>query len=96
MMAKIKIKISVTVSDVFHDFLMAKKSMGLSEKTIITYGQHFSAIAKPGQKVSIVGPTGAGKSTMVNLLMRFNEIQEGSIRIDGVSTKEMLKNLYNR
>ena len=45
-MAKIKIKISVTVADTFHDFLVAKKSVGLSEKTIITYGQHFSAIAK--------------------------------------------------
>ena len=45
-MAKIKMKVSVIVADTFHDFLMAKKSMGLSEKTIITYGQHFSAIAK--------------------------------------------------
>ena len=45
-MAKIKMKVSVTVTDTFHDFLMAKKSMGLSEKTITTYGQHFSAIAK--------------------------------------------------
>ena len=45
-MAKIKMKVSVIVADTFHDFLMAKKSMGLSEKTIITYGQHFSAIAR--------------------------------------------------
>ena len=57
-----------------------------SDKTII---HDFSATAKPGQKVSIVGPTGAGKSTIVNLLMRFNEIQGGSIRIDGVPTSEM-------
>ena len=55
MMAKIKIKISVTVSDVFHDFLMAKKSMGLSEKTIITYEQHFSAIAKHLQVDKLIG-----------------------------------------
>lgn len=45
-MAKIKMKVSVIVADTFHDFLVAKKSMGLSEKTIITYGQHFSAVAK--------------------------------------------------
>lgn len=51
----------------------------------------FSAVAKPGQKIAIVGPTGAGKTTMVNLLMRFNEIQGGEIRIDGVSTKEMTR-----
>ncbi len=57
-----------------------------SDKIII---HDFSAIAKPGQKIAIVGPTGAGKTTMVNLLMRFHEIQGGEIRIDGVSTKEM-------
>ena len=44
----------------------------------------FSAHVNPGQKVAIVGPTGAGKTTMVNLLMRFYEIAEGCIRIDGV------------
>lgn len=49
----------------------------------------FSAEVKPGMKVAIVGPTGAGKTTMVNLLMRFYEINEGKIEIDGVSTKEM-------
>ena len=57
-----------------------------SERIII---HDFSAIAKAGQKVAIVGPTGAGKTTMVNLLMRFNEIKDGDILIDGVSIKNM-------
>lgn len=51
----------------------------------------FSAHVLPGQKVAIVGPTGAGKTTMVNLLMRFFEINSGSIRIDGVPTSEMTR-----
>lgn len=49
----------------------------------------FSAVAQPGQKVAIVGPTGAGKTTMVNLLMRFHELKGGEIRIDGVPTNQM-------
>lgn len=49
----------------------------------------FSAEAKPGQKIAIVGPTGAGKTTMVNLLMKFYEISDGDIKIDGISTKEL-------
>ena len=49
----------------------------------------FSAVAQPGQKVAIVGPTGAGKTTMVNLLMRFHELKGGEIRIDGVPTSQM-------
>lgn len=49
----------------------------------------FSAEVTPGMKVAIVGPTGAGKTTMVNLLMRFYDVDSGAIRIDGVSTKEM-------
>ena len=49
----------------------------------------FSAHIQPGQKVAIVGPTGAGKTTMVNLLMRFYEINGGSIKIDGIPTSEM-------
>ncbi len=49
----------------------------------------FSAIAKPGQKIAIVGPTGAGKTTIVNLLMRFYETGSGDILVDGVSTKDM-------
>lgn len=51
----------------------------------------FSAKIKPGMKVAIVGPTGAGKTTMVNLLMRFYELKGGDIKIDGISTKEMKK-----
>ena len=51
--------------------------------------KNFTATAEPGQKIAIVGPTGAGKTTMVNLLMKFYEINSGDIRIDGVSTKEL-------
>lgn len=52
----------------------------------------FSAHIKPGQKVAIVGPTGAGKTTMVNLLMRFYEINSGDIRIDGIPTRDIRRN----
>ena len=58
------------------------------EKTII---HDFSAVAKPGQKVAIVGPTGAGKTTIVNLLMKFYEIDRGQITIDGVDTRLMTR-----
>ena len=51
----------------------------------------FSAKAKAGQKIAIVGPTGAGKTTMVNLLMKFYDINDGEILIDGVSTKELTR-----
>ena len=56
------------------------------DKTII---HNFSAKLKAGQKVAIVGPTGAGKTTMVNLLMRFYDVDEGDILIDGVSVNDM-------
>ncbi len=49
----------------------------------------FSAVVEPGSKVAIVGPTGAGKTTLVNLLMRFYETNEGSISIDGVKVKDI-------
>ena len=53
--------------------------------------KNFSAKALPGQKVAIVGPTGAGKTTMVNLLMKFYDINSGDIKIDGISTKELTR-----
>lgn len=49
----------------------------------------FTAEAKPGQKIAIVGPTGAGKTTLINLLMRFYEVNSGSISIDGIPTQEL-------
>ncbi len=53
--------------------------------------KNFSAVALPGQKIAIVGPTGAGKTTMVNLLMKFYDINSGDIKIDGISTKELTR-----
>ena len=59
-----------------------------TDKTVI---KDFSTVAKPGQKIAIVGPTGAGKTTLVYLLMRFHELQGGEIRIDGVPISEMTR-----
>ena len=56
----------------------------------------FSAQVQPGQKVAIVGPTGAGKTTMVNLLMRFFELNSGSIRIDGIAISDMKREEVHR
>jgi ATP-binding cassette, subfamily B, multidrug efflux pump len=56
------------------------------DKTII---HNFNAQIKPGQRIAIVGPTGAGKTTMVNLLMRFYDVSKGAIKIDGVDIKDM-------
>ena len=65
------------------------------DKTII---HDFSAVAKPGQKIAIVGPTGAGKTTMVKLLMRFYDINDGAILVDGKNiydfTRSDLRNMF--
>ena len=53
--------------------------------------KNFSTTVKPGQKIAIVGPTGAGKTTLVNLLMRFNEINGGKISIDGTPISELTR-----
>ena len=51
--------------------------------------QDFNLQVRPGQRVAIVGPTGCGKTTLINLLMRFYEVDRGTISVDGVSTREM-------
>lgn len=62
---------------------------GYEEDKVII--KDFNCKVKPGQKIAIVGPTGAGKTTMVNLLMKFYNINDGEILIDGVSTKELTR-----
>ena len=70
-------------------------SFGYDPEKIIV--NDFSTEVKPGQKIAIVGPTGAGKTTIVKLLMRFYDLNEGSISIDGINiadmSKEQLRNL---
>ena len=75
------------LSDMKGQVVFDRVSFGYTpERTIIN---DFSATAHAGQKIAIVGPTGAGKTTIVNLLMKFYELDKGSIRIDGVDTKDM-------
>ena len=62
---------------------------GYSEDKLII--KDFTAKFKAGQKIAIVGPTGAGKTTLVNLLMRFYEVNSGQIKIDGVATKDLTR-----
>ena len=65
---------------------------GNSDATI----KNFSAQIKPGQKVALVGPTGSGKTTMVNLLMKFYDINSGDIKIDDISIKDLKReNVHN-
>ena len=62
-------------------------SFGYTEDNLLIEDMNLEV--KPGQKIAIVGPTGAGKTTLINLLMRFYEIQSGTISIDGIDTRDM-------
>ena len=53
--------------------------------------EDFNLSVKPGQRVAIVGPTGCGKTTLINLLMRFYDVREGTIRVSGIPVKEMTR-----
>ena len=82
-----KLKGFVKKSDAKGNIEFKDVSFGYNkDKTII---KNFSAKVKAGEKIAIVGPTGAGKTTMVNLLMKFYEINSGDIIIDGVSIKDL-------
>jgi len=76
-----------TLTEVKGEVTFDNVVFGYNPDKVIIKG--FSSKIKPGQNIAIVGPTGAGKTTMVNLLMRFYEIDKGAIRIDGVDIKDM-------
>ena len=76
-------------SDIKGNVAFSHVKFGYDENRIII--KDFNAIIKPGQKIAIVGPTGAGKTTMVNLLMKFYELNSGDIKIEDVSTKELTR-----
>jgi ATP-binding cassette subfamily B multidrug efflux pump len=67
------------------------ENVSFSYKTDTPLIDHMNIDVKPGQTVAIVGPTGAGKTTIVNLLMRFYELQSGRISIDGVDSRNMTR-----
>ena len=78
---KMKVKNERSFKTVTGDVEFKNVRFGYSEEKIVI--NNFHAVAKAGQKVAIVGPTGAGKTTLVNLLMSFYEINGGEIYIDG-------------
>lgn len=75
--------------DVKGDVSFSHVRFGYNPDKVIIHD--FSADAKAGQKIAIVGPTGAGKTTLINLLMRFYDIDGGEIRIDGIPTSDMTR-----
>ncbi len=75
--------------DVKGNIEFKKVNFGYNEKDLVI--KNFSAKAKAGEKIAIVGPTGAGKTTLVNLLMRFYDINDGDILIDKISIKDLTR-----
>lgn len=82
-------KKSLPLNDIHGSVEFKNVKFGYEEDNLII--KNFNAKIKPGEKVAIVGPTGAGKTTIVNLLMKFYELNDGDILIDGVSTKELTR-----
>ena len=79
---------TLDISKVKGDIKFDHVKFGYDERIIIN---DFSADIKAGSKIALVGPTGAGKTTMVNLLMKFYDIKDGDIKIDGISTKKLTR-----
>lgn len=80
---------TLTLTEVKGDVEFKNVKFGYDKDKLVI--KDFSAKLNSGQKVAIVGPTGAGKTTLVNLLMRFYEVDEGDILIDGVSIKDLTR-----
>jgi len=80
---------TMTLTDVKGNVEFENVTFGYSKDKVIIH--NFSASVKAGQKIAIVGPTGAGKTTMVNLLMRFYETGGGDIRIDGIPIRSLTR-----
>lgn len=80
---------NILVSNINGDVDFENVVFGYNKNKVVL--KNFSASIKAGQKVAIVGPTGAGKTTLVNLLMRFYEMNSGDIKIDGISIKDMTR-----
>jgi ATP-binding cassette subfamily B multidrug efflux pump len=80
-------KDSIKLDNPIGDVTFEHVKFGYSEENVLI--EDLSVDIKSGQMVAIVGPTGAGKTTLVNLLMRFYEVLDGSIKIDGVDTRDM-------
>ena len=71
---------NITLEDVYFSYVPEKKLI-----------QDFSLSVKPGQRVAIVGPTGCGKTTVINLLMRFYDVNSGSIKVDGTDIRNITR-----
>ena len=92
-------EVELTSEENIHGHISKKDAIGNIEFKNVKFGydegkdviKKFSASVSSGQKIAIVGPTGAGKTTMVNLLMKFYEIHEGDILIDGVSIRDLTR-----
>ena len=88
---------NIEIPEIKGNVEISNVKFGYSEDKEIIHD--FSVKIKAGQKVAIVGPTGAGKTTIVNLLMRFYEVNSGDIKIDGISIKDMrrdqLRNIFS-
>jgi len=81
--------VPASVTDILGNVTFEHVKFGYDPDMVIIHD--FSCTAKAGQRVAIVGPTGAGKTTLIKLLMRFYDVQEGSIKIDGVDIRDFTR-----